>query len=559
VSRVCGPLLLALAAMAQSQKLPLAMPPTGQDIPTGHGVIEGTVVDAATHEPLKKAKVTIGVPRQTPPTAFTDASGRFVFRELPAGGYWLSVSRSGYNQAQDAFGADSNLQISLGADETKKGVEIALVPDGTISGRVLNEDGLPVRNCSVTAVQPGYEQGRRVLRRVADGTGTDDKGGYRVSGLAPGRYYLFVHCRAELPAAHPLLPRGDPRTPHENYVPQFYGGGLDPATATRLAVAAGAGLDGIDFEIRRTRAFALRGSITTADPEGFPDNVNVILYPANPLLRNVMQFGAASTNTHSRTFQIRSVVPGSYRLIAFSRSEGHSAYAERMVEVGAAPPGPIDLALTAGTDLKGSVQFDAEDHPPQYENAQIVLVARERSGYMPQPRGEINKDGTFTLASVVPGHWRLMLRAFGYVKSLSLAGQQLSPYDFQIPPGATGPLHVLMGLKMAEISVTVTGLSGRGQASVLVYPEDLDRLGAGLEQVTMGSGQLGIGNLPPGRYRLLATDAPNLWNLEQRPDLLQAIEGSTQAIDVPEGGRVSATVELVPREELLRVLAEKEQ
>jgi hypothetical protein len=102
-------------------------------------------------------------------------------------------------------------------------------------------------------------------------------------------------------------------------------------------------------------------------------------------------------------------------------------------------------------------------------------------------------------------------------------------------------------------------LSGRGQASVLVYPEDLDRLGAGLEQVTMGSGQLGIGNLPPGRYRLLATDAPNLWNLEQRPDLLQAIEGSTQAIDVPEGGRVSATVELVPREELLRVLAEKEQ
>ena len=114
-------------------------------------------------------------------------------------------------------------------------------------------------------------------------------------------------------------------------------------------------------------------------------------------------------------------------------------------------------------------------------------------------------------------------------------------------------------MKMADISVTVTGLSTGGQVSVLIFPEDLDRLGAGLERVMMGGSQLEIGGLPPGRYRLLATDAPNLWTLQQRPDLLKAIESSTQGIDVPEGGHVSATVEVVPREELLRVVAEKEQ
>jgi len=37
-------------------------------MPTGRGVIEGTVVDAATHEPLKKAKVTISAPAATTAT-----------------------------------------------------------------------------------------------------------------------------------------------------------------------------------------------------------------------------------------------------------------------------------------------------------------------------------------------------------------------------------------------------------------------------------------------------------------------------------------------------------
>jgi len=556
VLRVCAFLWPVVVAMAQIQRLPPRMP-AGQDTPTGHGVIEGTVVDAATHEPLKKAKVTLGgVPAQTPPMAFTDASGRFVFRELPAGSLSLNATKSGYNQAQDPLGVDSGLQITIGADETKKGIEIALVTGGSVRGRVVDEDGLAVRNCTVTAVQPGYEQGRRTLMSVGSGR-TDDRGEYRISELAPGRYYFFAHCHAELPAAHPLLPRGDPRTPHETYVPQFYGGGLDPAAATRLAVAAGASLEGVDFEMRRTRGFALRGSITTSDPEGLADNVSVTLYAANPLLQNLMQFSASIANSHSRTFQMRSVTPGSYRLIAFSQRGGRSAYAERTVEVGASPPEAIELSLSTGADLKGSVQFDADDHPPT-ENAGLFLASLGGYRYMSHVQAQVNKDGTFTLAGVIPGHWRLTVNDFGYVKSLSLGGQQVSPYDFQISAGTTGPLQVLVGMKMADISVTVTGLSGSGQASFLVFPEDLDRLGSGLERVAMGGSQLGIGGLPPGRYRLLATDIPNPWMLPQRPDLLKAIESSTQAIDLPEGGHVSATVDLVSRQELLRLVAEKE-
>ena len=110
--------------------------PAGHDIPTGHGVIEGTVVDAVTHEPLQKSKVTMACLGKLRRRHSPMPAGASSFRELPAGGYWLNASKSGYNQAQDSLGADPNLQITLGADETKKGIEIALVPGGSISGRV---------------------------------------------------------------------------------------------------------------------------------------------------------------------------------------------------------------------------------------------------------------------------------------------------------------------------------------------------------------------------------------------------------------------------------------
>lgn len=551
MSRALCLFLIALPAVAQIQR------PFGPALPaTGKGVIEGMVVDAATHEPLKKVQVTLAGALLVHPMAITDPGGRFAFRELPAGGYWLSASKSGYNTSRGLFGMDPGVQVTLGTDELKKGIEISLVPSGSISGRILDEDGAPVRNCSVTAVQPGYEQGRRSLRGVSGGTGTNDKGEYRIYGLAQGRYYIFARCQAELPAPHPLLPRGDPRTPYETYLPQFYGGGLDPSTATRLSVSPGANLEGVDFEVHRIPAFTLRGSITASDPEAFAGNVSVMLLPANRLARGLLQFAAAS-NPQNRTFQIRAVIPGSYLLAAFGMREGRAFYAQRTVEIGATPPDPVAISLSSGAELKGSLQFDSDDHPP-IENAQIFLNPVEQNFYTPQAHAQVNKDGTFTLTGVLPGRWRLMVGVAGYVKSLSLGGQPVSPDGFQISPGAVGPLRVVMSSKMAEVNVTVNGSSPDQKVSVLLYPEDTARMGVGLERVTTGTERLGFGGIPPGRYRLLATDSPNPWPLLQRPDLLKAIESHTQALDVPEGGRVSATLELVSREELMRALEDKE-
>ncbi|MGD0359811.1 MAG: carboxypeptidase-like regulatory domain-containing protein [Bryobacteraceae bacterium] len=552
--------LLAAMAMAQPRLMPRPMQPSEPTqpapppTPTGTSSIEGTVSDAVTQAPLKKVQVMLNGPVGSL-TAVTDASGRFAFRQLPAGNYWINPQRQGYSPPQAMFMTPRDNGVALGDGEQKKGVEISLTPDGSISGRVVNEEGMPVRNCGANAAQFVYEQNRRTLRAHGFGS-ANEKGEYHIENLAAGHYYVFVHCRTDLPAAHPLLPRGDPRMPHETYYPQFYGGGVDPAAATRLNVVAGASLDNIDFQLTRGPAYTLRGSVTGGDQDT-RGSINVMLAPVNRTMRTLMQTNSGA-DAASRKFQIEAVIPGSYLLTVFSMRDGHAMAAERPVEIGPGPPDPVQISLQGGTDLKGSVQFDSDDHPAM-ENAQVSLAPVDGTYFMPQLQAQVDKDGGFMLPGVLPGRWRLFVGMPGYLKSASLGGQAISPGGFQIAPGTTGPLRLMIGSKMADVHVEIANAPADRLISALIFPEDASRLGMGLERAgMMGNNGVEFGALAPGRYRVFATDSPNPWPILQRPDWLKALGSRCASLEVPEGGQVSATVEIIAREELMRVMEEKE-
>ena len=553
MSRVWLISFFVVAATAQVRRGGPVQPPTAP----GDAGIEGIVADATTHEPIKKAQVALNGPVFPRLTAASDGAGHFAFHDLPAGTYWLSATKSGYNQSQPLLGAEPVSQVAVGTGEQKKGVEIDLVPGGVISGTVVSEDGLPVSGCQMSAAAPAYDQ-RQPELRTAQMANTGEKGEYRLHNLAPGHYYVFEHCRQLLPAPHPLLPIGDPRTPHETYLPQFYGGGLDPAAATKLNVTAGSSLENVDFRVARTASFTLNGTVTATNPAALSGYVNVQLMPASPLMRNLMMTGA-SVAPGSRKFQIRTVTPGSYRLVAYAEHDGSMFAAQRLIEIGLAQPDPVELSLTGGVDLKGTVQFETSDQPSPQAGS-IWLTPVEAPLFIPQPRAEVDADGSFTLTGVMPGHWRLNVGLAGYPKSATLGGQQVSPYDISIGPGTAGPLHVLMTSKTADLRLTVEGAPADAQVSVLVYPEDATLRGAGLDRASIGNatGQIGFGGLPPGRYRLLATDLSNPWSLLQRQDLLEALLSRTTAVDVPESGQISATVQMIPHEELAKIVADKQ-
>src|SRR5829696_5774429 len=102
-SIACALLLILLtAAPAQAAQLPInpgempVMLPPGRTAKTGTGRVLGRVVAADTGRTVRRAQVRISSPEIGSKTAFTDAQGRYEFRELPAGRFAVSVSKSGF-------------------------------------------------------------------------------------------------------------------------------------------------------------------------------------------------------------------------------------------------------------------------------------------------------------------------------------------------------------------------------------------------------------------------------------------------------------------------------
>ncbi len=541
------PVLLAACAVAQVQQPPPR---------TGTGVIAGVVINRSTREPIKKVPVTLnGGMLQL--YAVTDADGRFAFRGLPGGIFSLNAGRQGFAQVMRA---NTDNPLSLAAGEEKKGVEISLLPLGSISGRVLDEDGAPLPNCTVFAMQFERNQGAGKLGGRASGV-TDDKGEYRMHGLARGRYFVSVRSSANLPAPHALLPRDDPGVTWETYATAFYPGASEPSGAARVSVDAGADVRGIEFKLRRVSAATLRGKIAAADPKAFGDAIVVMLYPRDPLLADLRQ-NALGVNRQSRTFEIRGVLPGSYWLVA-ATLDGSTFRARMPLEVGRTPPEPIQLTLAPGFDVKGTILVEGSGNL-QLESAHVSLQLQELQYPAQQPAVQVNKDGSFVLSGVVPGRWRLNVAGLpGYVKSATLAGQEISPYGFDIGDGAAGPLEITIGTKMGGMEGSVSGTlpKQRGSVSVVLVPEDQERRGAGLERginVPDAGGRFSLNDMTPGRYRAFALETSNPWHFVYDLVLSKALASRGALVEISEGGRSEATVPLISAEELERLLENAE-
>jgi len=150
----------------------------------GEYVLAGSVVNARTGEPVKRALVT--ATRQATPeestngaamqpvsaSALTDVSGAFRFTGLAAGTYSLWASKPHFDAAQ--AGAPIDLKKS-----SREDVRVELSPFGAIEGRIDDQRDEPVSGVSLLVMHADIADGRRrtQLERFVS---TDDRGIYRV-------------------------------------------------------------------------------------------------------------------------------------------------------------------------------------------------------------------------------------------------------------------------------------------------------------------------------------------------------------------------------------------
>jgi len=553
---LCG---ASLAAQIVVDPAPNQQPPS----PTGKGSIEGSVVNGVTHEPVRKAQVTLTFGGVTP--AVTDASGHFVFRNLPPGSYQVQAQHPEFPQPMSS--PPPAVMVALAQDEQKRDIVIPLSPGASVSGRILDEDGKPLAGCSVEALYPQAGPAGKKLnsQRAAS---ADDRGHYRLYGLSKGHYYFFTQCQREIPAPHPFVRRGsDTDLPKQVYAPAFYPGSPNVSGAARVLLNAGADLRGFDFQMHVTSGVTVH-AILTGDPEALNHNLSIQVISCDASLSNLVRYGG-EMNPEKRTFRVRSVPPGAYTLLANAQDKDLAYQAKVPVDIGTHPPEPIELALVRGAEWNGSIEIGG-DPPPALENLHVRLSPLDPDFTGLWPNAKVEKDGTFSLAGVLPGHWRLTVDGLpGYVKSLSLGDQQVSPYDFNVAPGASGTLRVVVSSKTAKVEGAVSGfrpaaipVSGFRPADnnvwVILIPEDPARASAARVWNVNPDGHFEVAGVEPGPYRLYSVFGVEPWALQQNTKIFKAFEGRGTRVDLEEDGRATAQVEIIPAEELKRALQEDE-
>ncbi len=514
------------------------------------GVIAGSVVDANSNKPVRRANVVLSTVEARPQDAlaWTDGDGRFSFGYLPAGSYQLRVSKDGYQAA--IYGTETPRRpasiIQLANDEVRNDFIFRLKPPTSISGVVLDEDGDPLAGVEVTLMTPGFERHKRKLLRGARTT-TDSNGRYRLTAVAPGRYAVLatpLFFRRALKMQPEVTP-GQLQQQY-SYGIQYYPGVDLGESAGLVPVQPGHEISRIDFRL------ALRPSVSLQAKIVMPFEV------ADIRERSVTAIGEQLTNGMNMwtgpsppglSVQISQIPAGSYLLIAQAFVDGKRYRGVQTAYIGPDGSSEIAIPVEPGIDLEGNVSVEGPGAEKVVASTVSLVPGDGIPWNGPPLRASVNKDGSFKIAGVPPGVWDIDAGPIpngGYVKSMRLGDQDVLTEEMAIRSSTTAPLKIVLGTLAAILEGTVTQQDQPARAVVVLAPESKlrDVIGFYRFAVADDKGHFEIKSVNPGRYQLYAFEEFDRQSI-QDPDFLKPFESAGVAVTLREGQNETQKISMI--------------
>ena len=510
--------------------------------------VAGSVL-STTGDPLKKAQITL---RRADGrgeggyAASSDASGAFRFADLAPGKYVLYVQRNGYISQQHSSLGRASSTFTLASGQQLTGLVVKLAPHGVISGKVTDEDGDPVAQCAVQVLTQRYVRGKRQYQ-PAGGAQVNDLGEFRVANLAPGQYIIMVVSQSRTAG----LVRADvlKNASEENHAATYYPSATEPAQATPVSVSAGSDLRGMDIRMIKTRTYHLRGKVIDAATNLPVRDVFLNLMPAygNGMFERGRN-GSVVRNA-AGTFDIASVLPGSYVLMINGMNGGGRVSAQQLVDV--ANENINDLIVIAGPPLQlsGSVTVDGNESV-DFSLMRFYLepvIGLSINNLMIQPK----PDGTFTVANVSSVKLRLQVMNMPestYFKSVRMGVQETAGSVIDLSGGVGGPVEIVISAKGGQIKGTVKDAKQEPAASALVVlvPDSSRRDQLHLFKQTPAdqNGSFSLKGVPPGEYTLFSWESieDGAW---QDPAVLLKYEIDGTKVKVAQGGSETVQVKMI--------------
>lgn len=488
-----------------------AAPAAAGDAAPATSTLSGAVVDESTRAPLNRARVLL-VPdgAGNPRVAITNATGAFTFERLPAGAYIVSASRSGYVTRRDGErqGAPP-IPIVLGEGSSAARVEIALPRAGVIAGQVLDENGEPFAGAVVDAVLPRLQAGQSVLESVASAR-TDDRGAFRLTGLAAGEYYVS--------AFDPAFAGVGDETGSLTYMPTYYPGVAMASEAERVRVVPGDEPERtLVITLQILRPSRVSGRLTT--PDGRPLVSGALI--ASPVPGDGLPTIASDDVwiLPDGRFEFRNLPPGRYEIRGRGETEpqGTSLFATFQVTIRGRDVKNVELALIQGASVTGRLVVEAvrTPKPVPFSGVRVRAPFADGSSFGDALTGDVGPDGAFSIRGLMAGRHVITVEGLPepwVLKSVVHRGQDITD---------TG-LDAQSRQAFQDVRVTITDVAGEiaglvldgggaavGHALVLLVPPSPQYWGPTSRRLraarTGTAGRYRISGLPPGEYRLVAS------------------------------------------------------
>jgi hypothetical protein len=210
-------------------------------------------------------------------TAVSSIDGSFEMPQVPAGTYYVVAQVKGYLSPFDALsetdkykgGADAVKKIQALAEkivvqDAPVRVDVRLERGSSISGVIRYDDGSPAADLTPVRMVM-QEDGKWKTDAFNPGGGnnntTDDRGHYRISGLAKGKYAI----KAQLPTNKSIIGLGGAQSLHHNTgdaLVVYSGGVFREKDIKPIEVGAGEDVDGIDIVFPVDSLHIVSGTVT---------------------------------------------------------------------------------------------------------------------------------------------------------------------------------------------------------------------------------------------------------------------------------------------------------
>lgn len=533
----------------------------------GSATLSGTIVtDDQVPRAVRNARVEIAGEGRLARSVFSDPNGNFLFTGLPAGRYTITATKGGY--VRTAFGAKRaerpGTPVTIADGQRLEGLTLKLAHGAVLSGTVRDELGQPAAGIAVRVLQYRMMNGERVLSPAMTASGpfgetTDDRGVYRVFGLAAGDYFVTATPRTvgtseirqmtaeAIQSAQRALQQNvsnqaagrsaEPPPVMVAYAPVFYPGTISAANAASIHLGPAEERSDIDLSLQLVRTARLEGVVVA--PSGVPPQMaQLILTQSGPMIAGMpmmMSLGRVSPGADGK-FSYSGIAPGQYTISArisnkefmvAAESQGRNLsssgtlWADAEVTVNGENITGISLNLQPGLTVSGRVVTE-----PSSDAGAPIDFSQVRLSLTPATTGAImiavgatgtqaDADGRFTLSEITPGKFRFSVQPAGLdpnwsLKSAVVDGRDTLDFPLEIRPNDKVQDAVLtLTNRSQEVSGTLQDAAGRPAPdfTVVVFPADKNLWSAPRRIRTARPGTDGrfiVRGLPEGSYRIAA-------------------------------------------------------